>query len=197
MKLVLATTNLHKIHEIKAMLKEYKQFDIYTLRDFPHYTPPEETGLTFEENAILKASHASKALDTLCLADDSGLSIPALNGEPGVKSKRYAGESAKNSENLKKLVEKLSCLPEKKRFGYFECSIALANNGELVKSVKGQCEGKLITIPRGKNGFGYDSLFIKYDYNKTLAELETDIKNRISHRRKALDKILLALECLI
>ncbi len=194
MKLIIASRNVHKIREIRAMLKDSKKWDLFSLVDFPEYTPPEETGATFEENAILKATHAAQSLNAFVLADDSGLVIPALDGAPGVRSARYAGEGATDKDNRKKLLEAMEGLTEESRDGYFECCIALASPDGLEKSVSGRCEGRIIEEERGGQGFGYDSLFMKHDYSKTFAELEEDMKNRISHRRKALDKILLHLE---
>ncbi|MCP5509421.1 MAG: RdgB/HAM1 family non-canonical purine NTP pyrophosphatase [Chlamydiales bacterium] len=197
MELVLATRNVHKILELRQMLKGLGPFDIYTLRDFPDYIPPEEVGLTFEENACLKALHAAKALNKYVLADDSGLIVPALNGDPGVFSARYAGENATDKDNRAKLKTALSNLNNDERSGYFECALALADPSGIQKCVRGTCEGYLILEERGSQGFGYDPLFVKWDYGKTLAELEPDVKNRISHRRKALDKLLPALETLL
>jgi len=197
MKLLIATKNVHKALEIKAILKQLGSLDIFTLSDFPNYVPPEETGSTFEENAILKATHAAKELNMLTLADDSGLVVPALDGRPGVYSARYAGDHASSADNLKKLIGELKTLPEEKRFGAFECVMALADPDRLIRCCRAQCDGRLLTTPRGAQGFGYDPIFIKYDYNKTLAELKPELKNRISHRRKALDKVLLALDLIL
>jgi len=110
MKLVIASNNVHKIREIRAMLKGQSLWDIYSLIDFPDYHPPEETGETFEENAILKATHAAKALGAWVIADDSGLVVPALNNEPGVRSARYAGENATDKDNRKKLLAAMQSL---------------------------------------------------------------------------------------
>ena len=195
MKLVLATSNLHKILELKSILRTIiKGVDIYSLRDFSNYKAPKETGETFAENAELKAAHAAKELNMVAIADDSGLVIPALSGEPGVKSRRYAGEEATDKENREKLIDKLSHMPVEHRSGYFECALCFASPEKIIKTVLGKCEGTLLIEPRGGSGFGYDPLFIKYDYNKTMAELDEDTKNRISHRRKALEKLLVTLE---
>ena len=196
MKLVIATTNFHKFREYKSMLKDLIQLDLYSLRDSPDYVQPEETGKTFEENAVLKASHAAHTLNVYALADDSGLVVPSLQGEPGVYSARYAGASASDYENRQKLLLKMSTLQENQRAAYFECVLALASPSHIVKVTHGFLEGMIIHAERGTNGFGYDSIFMKYDYSKTLAELEEAIKNRISHRRKALDKMLMNLESL-
>ncbi len=195
MQLVLATNNLHKILELKAILKPLlKKVDILSLRDFPEYHPPEETGTTFLENAEIKTLHCARALNCLALADDSGLVVPALGGAPGVRSRRYAGNDASDKENRDLLIENLKPLPERERSGYYECALSLANPGGIIKSSSGLCEGVLILEARGNGGFGYDPLFIKYDYSKTMAELGDDTKNRISHRRRALDKLLLTIE---
>lgn len=195
MKLILATSNLHKILELKAILKPYlKGVDLLSLRDFPEYQVPEETGKTFVENAEVKAFHAAKTLGQLVIADDSGLVIPSLDGEPGVYSRRYAGEEATDKENREKLIANLQEKSEDERSGYYECALCFASPDKIVKTTTGHCEGTITLEPRGRGGFGYDSIFIKYDYNKTLAELDEDTKNRISHRRKAVDKMLLTLE---
>lgn len=194
MKLIIASTNVHKIREFRSMLRGNSKFDLFSLIDFPNYTPPPETGTTFEANAIIKATDAAKALDEWVIADDSGLVIPSLDGAPGIFSARYAGENATDKENRKKLLEQMGNLKEENRDGYYECCIALASPEGLIKTVCGRCEGTILEKERGGQGFGYDSLFKKHDYNKTFAELEEEVKNRISHRRKALDKILLHLE---
>jgi len=195
-ELVIASTNVHKIREFRAMLKPLK-FDILSLRDFPNYTPPEETGSTFEENAILKATHAANALHRWVIADDSGLMVPALKGAPGIFSARYAGKDATDADNRKKLLEEMRHLLEEDRNAVFECCIALASPSGFKKCTCGSCEGTILSQERGGGGFGYDPLFMKHGYNKTFSELEESIKNRISHRRKALDKIILSIESLI
>ena len=196
-KLVIASTNIHKVRELRAILKPLIQWDVLSLADFPQYTVPEETGKTFEENAILKAEHGAKTLNAWVIADDSGLVVPTLGGEPGVFSARYAGKDATDLENRKKLLEAMQHLLEEDRQAFFECAIALASPEGLKKCVIGTCEGTLLTKDRGSNGFGYDPLFVKHGYNKTFAELGESLKNRISHRRKAIDKILPTLESLM
>jgi XTP/dITP diphosphohydrolase len=188
LKLLIATNNGGKIREYKELLKKYP-FDIYTLKDFPHYNPPPEDKDTFEGNALVKAQHAADHLQILTLADDSGLVVPALKGQPGVYSRRFAGENATDAENRNKLKTLLKTLQDAEKSAYFACSIALCLPGKCLKIVLGQCEGELIDEERGSQGFGYDSLFVKYDYNKTFGELDQDTKNRVSHRRKALDKL--------
>lgn len=196
MKLVIASTNYHKIREFRSMLKDFSHVDILSLKDFPDYIQPEESGSSFEANAQIKALDAAEKLGYLTLADDSGLVVPALNGEPGVYSARYAGIQASDADNRNKLIQNLSRLPEEKRLGYYECSMTLASKEGVKKQVSGLCEGQLLLVPRGSKGFGYDSLFVKYDYSKTFAELEDELKNKVSHRRKAFDKLINTLHTL-
>lgn len=196
-ELVIASSNIHKIREIKSMLKTDSRFDLRSLLDFPDYSPPEETGSTFEENAKIKAIHAAKHLNRWVLADDSGLVVPALGGLPGIFSARFAGNHATDHDNRKKLLEKMAHLLDEDRRAYFECCIAIASPKGIEKSTCAICEGTLLSAEKGGGGFGYDPLFIKDGYSKTFAELSEDTKNRISHRRKALDKALFSFESLI
>lgn len=193
-QLVIASQNVHKVREFRAMLKNYPQFDLLSLRDFPDYVPLPETGTSFEEIAISKAVHAAQSLQKWVLAEDSGLVVPALSGAPGIFSARFAGENATDLDNRKKLLEEMRHLLNEDRSAYYECWIALASPRGLEKCCRGTCEGEIAVKERGGNGFGYDPLFIKHEYNKTFAELDESTKNRVSHRRKALDKILPALE---
>jgi len=194
MEIVIASTNLHKVREFREMLKSLKGLDVLSLHHFPSYVQPPETGATFKENAILKAVHAAAELNKWVLADDSGLVVPSLGGAPGVYSQRYAGEEATDAENRQKLLSALESKQDLDRSAYFECCLALANPSGLVKCVTGICEGTLLKEERGRHGFGYDSLFVKNDYDKTFAELDEATKNRISHRRKALEKLSATLE---
>lgn len=196
MEIVIASGNLHKIREFREMLKPLKSIDLLSLLNFPHYQPPPEDGKTFQENAMRKAEHAAQALQRWVLADDSGLVVPSLNGDPGVNSRRYAGEEATDSENRLKLLEAMRALKDLHRTAYFECCLVLASAQGVKKSVKGICEGEILHEERGRNGFGYDSLFIKNEYDKSFAEITESIKNRISHRHKALVKLLPTLETL-
>ncbi|MEN9654086.1 MAG: nucleoside-triphosphatase, partial [Chlamydiota bacterium] len=182
-ELVIATSNMHKIRELRSILKHLRHLDILSLSDFPHYTAPPETGSTFQENALLKARHAATALGRWVLADDSGLVVPALGGEPGVRSARYAGENATDADNRKKLLEQMHHLMAEDRRAYFECCLALVSPSGKEKCVCASCEGAILSQPTGGGGFGYDSLFIKDGYSKTFGELEESTKNRISHRR--------------
>lgn len=194
MKLLLATKNWGKIREIKLILSSFSQVDFYTLHDFPDYTPPEETGETFEDNAKIKAVHAAKQLGLPTLADDSGLVVPMLQGEPGVYSARYAGTSASDYDNVQKLLQKASILKDHQRNCYFQCTLVYATPSGQTKIYNGICEGELLHAPRGNNGFGYDPVFKKYDYSKSFAELDEETKNLVSHRRKALEQFIPLLE---
>ena len=155
---------------------------------------PQSPGETFEENATIKASASAKALNKVVLADDSGLVVPALGGDPGVRSARYAGEDATDRENNQKLLKELEGKDDFDRHAYYECVLVLASPDSVLKVTRGHCEGVILTDERGRNGFGYDSLFVKHDYDKTFGELSEDVKNRVSHRRKALDSMKAFLE---
>lgn len=196
MEIVIASSNLHKIREFREMLKGFKFIDLLSLVNFPNYTAPPEDGKSFQENAIRKAEHATAALQKWVLADDSGLIVPALGGAPGVNSRRYAGEDATDEENRKKLLETMHHLQGQQRSAYFECCLTLSSPEGLKKCVTGTSEGLILTEGRGRNGFGYDSLFVKHEYDKTFAELDESTKNRISHRHKALGKLIPMLESL-
>lgn len=197
MELVLATHNLHKIREIREMLKEIKGIDVISLRNFPDYQLPEETGKTFAENALLKAEHAAKHLNKTVLADDSGLVVPSISGQPGVYSARFSGKDATDVENRQKLLEEMQSLDGLDRSAYFECCLILISPERLTKSVSAKCEGTIGLVEKGSHGFGYDPVFIKHDYDKTFAELDEQTKNRISHRRKAFDKLIPSIESLL
>jgi XTP/dITP diphosphohydrolase len=197
MELIIASHNVHKIREFRAILKKMGNFDLLSLIDFPHYTSLPETGTTFEENAIAKAEHVAKSLGKWAIADDSGLVVPALQNAPGVFSRRYAGENATDKDNRKKLLHEMSSLQDAHRQAYFECWIAIASPQGVIKTAKGISEGVITEKERGSFGFGYDALFLKHEYGKTFAEIDEATKNRISHRRKALDKLQPTLESIL
>ncbi len=194
MEIVIASANVHKIREFRDMLRPYKHLDVRSLLNFPLYVPPEETGQTFQENALLKAQHAAHELDKWVIADDSGLVVPALAGQPGIFSRRFSGVNSTDAENRHKLLAELQDKSEFERLAYYQCSLVIAAPTKVVKCANGICEGFIIDKERGRNGFGYDPLFIKHEYNKTFAELDEQTKNRISHRRKAFDQIAGILE---
>jgi XTP/dITP diphosphohydrolase len=197
MDLLLATKNLHKIRELKALLKPLPFIEhVSSLLDFPHYHPPKEEGSSFEENATAKALDAARNLNKIVLADDSGLVVPALEGRPGIFSARFAGDNATDKENRKKLLTEMGAKKGLERAAYFECSLVFATPEGMCKSFKGIVEGLILPSERGKHGFGYDSLFIKYEYNQTFAELSEETKNKISHRAKAFEKLKTYLETL-
>jgi XTP/dITP diphosphohydrolase len=196
MEIVIASKNVHKIREYRSLLKAFKHFDVLSLLDFPSYTPLEESQKSFEEIVTTKAVHAAKTLNKWVLADDSGLVVPALQGTPGIHSARYAGPHATDRENCHKLLANMKNLQESGRFAYFECWIAVASPEGIQKIEHGVCEGSIIEAEKGRNGFGYDPIFRKHEYGKTFAELDETIKNRISHRRKAFDRISIFLESL-
>lgn len=194
MDLVIATTNTHKAREIRTLLRRLPQFEVYSLVDFPEYLPPKETGNTFEENALIKGKHAAETLKKWVIADDSGLVVPALGGMPGILSARYAGDGATDRDNRKKLLKEMEGFEEFRRSAHFECCLVLCSPMGIAKTFKGICEGTITTQERGGNGFGYDPLFLKHDYNQTFSELDEAVKNQISHRAKALQKLILRLQ---
>lgn len=197
MDILIASHNVHKIREMREMCKHFRHLHFLSLLDFPLYVAPEENLENLKEIAIAKALHAAKNLGLTTIADDSGLFVPTLdkNG-PGVRSRRYASESATDIENRKKLLSAMSRMEGVERAAYFECCLALALPEKLKKCVIGTCHGEISTEEKGGNGFGYDPLFIKDGYHQTFAELSTDLKNRISHRHNALQKLLPDLEIL-
>lgn len=194
MEIVIASSNLHKIREFRDMLKPFVSLDVLSLLNFSSYTPPAETGTTFQENATLKAEHAALSLQKWVLADDSGLSVPALSGAPGVHSRRYSGEDGTDAENRKKLLLAMKNFSDFERTASFECCLVLASPEGIKKVVMGSCEGTIAKEERGRHGFGYDSIFIKNEYDKTFGELEEAVKNRVSHRSKAFEKLRVVLE---
>jgi XTP/dITP diphosphohydrolase len=187
--LLLATRNLHKTFEVRALLgPEWKVSDLLGKPDLPAV---EETGCTFADNAELKALAASRyAPQGWVLADDSGLEVDALDGAPGVYSARYAGPDASDEDNRLHLADELRSKigpgwdrPQRARF---RCCIALAWGGELAKQFDGTVEGTIVHPARGTSGFGYDSLFVPAGYQQTFAELPAEVKNTLSHRAKAI-----------
>lgn len=196
MEIVLGSHNLHKIRELRAMFKSLKHIDCLSLLNFPDYVPLSESLPTLQEIAEAKALHAAKTLNKWVLADDSGLFVPALNGAPGVHSRRYACDDATDLENRQKLLNAMEGMEELKRSAYYECCLVLASPTGVVKTVTAQCQGCIAVMEKGRNGFGYDSLFVKSEYDRTFAEIEETTKNRISHRFKAFEKLLPTLEAL-
>ena len=190
--LLIATANDNKVREIKAKLCQQGLDDIelLDLSTFPEYTPPEENGATFAQNAALKARAAANYSGYAALADDSGLMVAALGGAPGIYSARYAGAGHNDAANNAKLLAELADTPPERRQAAFCCLIALAKPDGQCWLAEGLVEGMILKAPRGKAGFGYDPLFYLPTYGRAMAELTPDEKNRISHRALALEKAL-------
>lgn len=184
--MVIATSNLHKLAEIKYIL-DGVQKDIFSLKDFPEIGSIRETGTSFEENALLKARAVYQHTALLTLADDSGLEVDALNGAPGIYSARFAGKERDYPANNRKLLEDLKNIPDRERGSQFRCVVAILGN-RIEKVVEGIVRGRIIHQLRGSGGFGYDPLFIPEGFDQTYAELGEAVKNRISHRAIAFGK---------
>jgi XTP/dITP diphosphohydrolase len=187
-KLFVASTNDGKILEIRHALEDLP-ITVSTLKEVKDAEICAEEKSTLLENAIYKAMHYSRYSDAMTLADDTGLEVDALNGAPGVRSARYAGDCAGDEENNLKLLRELSQVPRERRAARFVCIMAIAFRGRLIKTFHGSCEGCILTEPRGAGGFGYDPVFFIPSLNKTFAELTTTEKNVISHRGKALERV--------
>ncbi len=190
---IIATHNPGKVKEFKEIL-EPRGYDVKSLAEIGFAEEIEETGHTFEENAILKAEAVSKAVNKMVIADDSGLSIDNLGGRPGVYSARYAGEQKDDQANIEKVLSELKGIEKEQRTARFRCALAVSIPGEETKTVEGHVEGYIAEEPRGEYGFGYDPIFIVKDKDKTMAELTSDEKNKISHRADALKKLSKLLE---
>jgi XTP/dITP diphosphohydrolase len=186
-RLLLATNNRGKIREYTSLLKGIP-YRIVTPAELGITTEVEETGHSFEENARLKATTFAAESRLLSLADDSGLEVDALGGEPGALSHRYAGEGASDEDRYKYLLARLKDIPGEKRTARFRCAIAIAGPDGTVQTCSGECRGVITTEPRGSNGFGYDPVFYVPELGKTMAELTEDEKNQISHRARAAEK---------
>jgi len=192
MQLLVATRNRDKLKEIGAILADL-ELEILSAADVRNAPEIVEDAPTVRDNAIKKAVESAKATKMLTLADDTGLEVDALNGEPGVRSARYAGEEASYHENNRKLLAALHGIAVEKRSARFRCVIAIADEKGLVDTVEGICNGVIVDQERGGGGFGYDPLFIPDGQIKSFGELSPDVKNRISHRAKALQKALAVL----
>ena len=194
-KLLIATNNRGKVREYQILLSGIP-FELVTPAQQGIKLDVVETGATFKENALLKASAFASAGGLLTLADDSGLEVDALNGEPGIRSSRYAGEGATDADRVRFLLDKLKEIPWEKRTARFRCVIAIAEPDGKVEFCSGACEGIITFEPKGNEGFGYDPIFCFPDLNKTMAELPMEVKNKISHRAHAAElakKILMTL----
>ena len=186
-QLVIATKNKKKLYELKRYLKSLK-IDVVSLEDFKNVPRIFENASTFKGNAAKKALVISRFTGGLVIADDSGLAVNALKGAPGVKSSRFAGAAKSDIQNNAKLLRLLEGLPAPKRGAKFVCAVAIAENGKLVKSIEETCSGRIAFEKKGSHGFGYDPLFLIPKYGKTFGELGLKVKDRMSHRSKALKK---------
>lgn len=189
-KLIVASNNQHKISEIKTMLSKY-EVSVLSMKEAGIEIDIDENGNTFEENSYIKAKTIFNLLkgESMVLADDSGLMVDYLNGEPGVYSARYAGEHGNDKKNNEKLLNLLKGVPYEKRTAKFVSAIVLIVNENTVIKVQGEAHGYIIEHEMGSNGFGYDPLFFVPRFNKTFAQLTANEKNSISHRGNALKKL--------
>ncbi len=182
--LLLATTNYHKIEEYRTIFADLP-FQLLSLSDISLDMDVEETGTTFQENAELKAHTYAHASGLLSLADDSGIEIDALGGEPGVYSARFLGPNTSYAERFRVILERMNGLPISQRTARFRCVITIAEPNGYFRSVDGVIEGIIADAPRGEHGFGYDPIFLVPEYGKTTAEMPPVLKHRISHRGRA------------
>jgi len=191
-KIVVATRNKHKVTELKELFSKFCKFDLITLDEAGFTDEIIENGNTFEENALIKARTAAAALGLCAIADDSGLAVDALGGEPGIFSARYASSNGKNSqddENIDKVLSNLKEIPEHEKTARFVCAMAYVEpNGKEICKI-GTCEGIISSERRGNNGFGYDPVFFYPPLGKTFGELSEEEKNALSHRAKAIEKL--------
>jgi len=186
-ELLLATSNPGKIREYRFLL-DSPGYKITTLAEEGIAKVVTESGNNYEQNARLKAISYAKLSQLTALADDSGLEVDALNGEPGVKSARFAGEAATDAERVSFLLAKLNGVPWEQRTACFKCVIAIASPGGRTELCYGECHGMIALETKGENGFGYDPIFFLPEIGKTMAELQLELKNQISHRARASQK---------
>jgi len=186
-ELIIASNNTHKIVEISKILSE-QNIKLFSLKDFPDFPEVEETGETLRDNALIKAKAIYEKFGKASLADDTGLFVDALNGEPGVYSARYSGENATYEDNCKKLLENLKNVEGKERTAEFNSTLCLYISETEHYFFEGIVKGRIIKQSKGANGFGYDPLFIPRGFDKTYAEMPDEQKNTLSHRALALKK---------
>jgi XTP/dITP diphosphohydrolase len=191
--LLVATFNSGKIREIGPFLANLG-FQVVGLDSLPEAELSREDGNTFEANARQKAMHYSQFSEWLTLADDSGLNVDALDGQPGVQSARFLGETATDAERCREILARLESFPEERRQAHFVCWLALARRGRILEVFEGRVEGMIARAPRGENGFGYDPIFWLPSLGTTMAELTLAEKGAVSHRGEALRKLVAFLE---
>jgi len=187
-EIFIATNNKGKARDFEALFQPLG-IEVKTLADLPEMIDVEETGVTFEENAILKAEEIAQRFNTFVIADDSGLEVDALNGEPGVYSARYAGEAKDDEANIDKVLTQLENVPTQKRTARFRCVLAVAAPGIETVTIDGSCEGLITTERIGTEGFGYDPIFYVPKYERTMAQMTAEEKGKISHRGQAIKKL--------
>lgn len=191
MRILLATTNEGKLREYRRLLADVPDLELETMGALGVPVEVIEDRDTFSDNARKKAIEIAAVARMPCLADDSGLEVDALSGRPGVRSARYAGESATDAENNRKLLDALHDVPDAQRTARFRCAIAVVDvDGCELALVEGTCEGRIGREPKGIHGFGYDPLFVPEGFTQTIAELGPETKNQISHRAKAAAKLV-------
>jgi len=187
-EIVIATANKGKLKEIKELLSEF-DLKITSLADYPNAPKIVEDGKTFHHNALKKAATIALYTKKLTLGEDSGLEVKALGNQPGIYSARYSGEQADDKKNNLKLLRSLRGIPHTKRQARYRCVAALVDGHGIIDVVSGRCSGLITLRSKGKNGFGYDPLFLIPRYNQTFGELDPAIKAKISHRARALRKV--------
>jgi len=186
LEILIATNNLGKVKEIKDIL-DSPEIEILTMKDFPHLPKIKEDGKNYQENAIKKARKISEYTGKICLADDSGLEIDYLEGKPGIYSSRWGNN---DEERIDKVLKLLENVPINKRNAKFICAVVLVFPNGKIYMVKEECKGSITFCPKGEHGFGYDPIFLVPEYDKTFAELGDMIKNQVSHRGKAMRKMI-------
>ena len=187
-RLLVATTNTGKLREIRSLLADIP-VELVTLRDLPPLEEPEETGLTFEENARLKALYYFAHSGMTTVAEDSGLVIDGLDGEPGVRSARFLRPDASYPERFAEIFRRLAGPPEQDRAARFVCTLAVPDAGEIIYEARGTVEGEIAHEARGSAGFGYDPIFYYPPYGSTLADVTEDAKLAVAHRGQAFRKL--------
>ena len=188
--LVIATRNAHKTQEIREMIGD--QYKVLDVNDFPAIPAVDETGTTFLENATLKAVAISRQVTGLVLSDDSGLEVDSLGGAPGVWSSSYGGEEGNHPKNNARLLAEMAGKSD--RVARFRCTMVLAKDGQVLADFSGTVEGGILEQPYGAGGFGYDPLFAPEGHDRSFAELGAEVKNALSHRGRALAKVVAWLE---
>lgn len=195
-EVIIATKNPGKAREFEQIFSS-RGIQVRTLLDYPEIPDVEETGTSFEENAILKAESVSRKLNKMVIGDDSGLIVDALDGRPGIYSARYAGEPKNDQNNTDKVLSELQGVPKSERSARFYCALAISIPGQETRTVSGTCEGRILEERCGSNGFGYDPVFYVPEKGRSMAELSADEKNGISHRANALKQLDVILDSIL